>query len=156
MKTQKIIAVFNKEFQTIGFVSVGPEIVLEVTLNANLEQSTDLKKVVETLKTQSPRIRKEEFNKSGVMIDISEIKAENENYITAVAEELKLAGFSAKTIPEILKPILLQISTALSEEQRKSIIGEVINLPNDIEEEAIVEIQKIIESMEIFNKINRV
>ena len=89
-----------------------------------------LNNLVLTLNSSTPRIRSEIVNNGVVSINLEPTKDKSKT-MTAVLEEIKIAGFIAKIIPNFLKKTLIYISLKLTPEQRESILGDLVNPPFD-------------------------
>ncbi|MES3005097.1 MAG: hypothetical protein V4690_03235 [Patescibacteria group bacterium] len=133
--------------KTIAFISLNPIISCELTSSVGLEESVLLRELVSNLSIGFPRIRHDALENDELFSNLDPVSTNSENYMLGVLEELKIVGFIAHIVPVVIKPILMQISLKLTEQQRNGIVGEVVNLPVDIEEETLVELQQIIEDL---------
>jgi hypothetical protein len=145
MQKNQIIAVFNGNLEATAFVGLKPEIYLEVLSTKDADEVNGLKSLVLSLNTRMPKIRKESFDEGIISVDLETVEPTSKHYINGIAEELMMAGFMVKIVPEVIKPIVVYISEKMTKEKREKILGEIVNLPSDIEKEAVAELQNVLE-----------
>jgi hypothetical protein len=145
MQKKQIIIIFNEKSEVIAFVELNPEISIEFTKNANENQISVLRNLVQSLSERMPRVRREVLEGDILSVNLETVKKSDSNYLSGILEEFKIAGFVAQIVPSVLKTLLIQVSEKLTQTQREAVLGEIVNFPHDIEEEALLEFQKIID-----------
>jgi len=139
------IAIFNEVFLPIAFVSVSEKggIVTEVQPGNDVLVS-DLKVLIDSFKIQPPRLKSETVNHYSVSVEMLPVSPKNENFLSAIAEELDRAGFTAKIIPNTLKSLLKYVSLKADPLHRQEIINEIINTTSDISTQELAELEDIL------------
>ena len=141
MDNKQTIAIFADNLRILAFLSLESELKLDVVGYLHKEQKSSIVELIETLKTNPPAIRKENITEEGISVTSEFISAEDTQFLEAVAEELKSIGFIAKVVPKTIKSIIVYISVKLTPEERSKILGDLANLPYEIEENAIKELE---------------
>jgi hypothetical protein len=139
---KNIIAIFDNELRAVAFIDDQ----LNTTIVGYLFKENEIKlvKLLQTLKTKNPKIRQEALNGHNINVSTKAVDRNDPLFLTAVTEELKVAGFIAKIIPEAIKSVLEYISFSFNRQQREKILPDLLNLPSDIEPEAMKELQNIL------------
>lgn len=148
MYNKPIIAFFDSSLRVIGFVVVDDEVKFEETIFCFKNQKNKIDEFVSSLNLRNPRLKKEVIGSDSISVGLEETTNKSE-MITAVSEEFKMAGFFVKIVPDILKEILIFISSKYTLEQREKVLGDLTNLPLDTDEEALKELHDILLEVEV-------
>ena len=136
-----IITILNKDLTVGAFlICQNGSILYEFFGNFQKER---LKNFDDFIKTSNPRLRREINEEEGnkIIMISEEITKEDSHYEDALLGELRGRGFLSVLIPFSLKETLLYLSGKnISYEQRKEVIGDIINLSRE-------ETQKITEAV---------
>lgn len=150
MKPAFMIAIFDIDLKATAFLLVLPdqEISLEFLGSMNEENKTALSALVESFKVTPPRMKSEILNGSEITVGLQPIKPDSGDYLSAVAEELNIAGFAAKILPVVIKSLVIYYSIKLDRKQREVVLADLVNVPSDIDEEAVEQLKSILLDME--------
>ena len=143
MDNKQTIAIFADDLRVLAFLSLEPELKLDVVGYLHKKQKSSIVELIETLKTNLPAIRKENITEEGISVTSEFISTEDTQFLEAVAEEVRAIGFIAKVVPETIKHILVYISVKLTSEERSKILGDLVNLSYEIEEDLVKELEAV-------------
>lgn len=147
MKNYEIIAVFDSFYNIIVFLLFDEKISLEVLDSKEGSQIEIIKKIIDRLKTTSPKLRIS-GNIDGQFSTVAiEVGKDDTRYIDAVCDELIRAGIIAKVVRGSLKQTLKFVSEKMTLEQREKIIPELVNISDDTNPEAISEYEQILKDI---------
>lgn len=142
-----IIAIFEDHLRIVAFVT--SQLAIEIVGYLPKEKEMLLAKVINDLKINKPRVRVEEMNGDTLSVGLNSVDNNSPQFLVAICEELKIAGFNAKVIPEAIKDLLIYMTIKLTVDQREKVLPELINLPFDVEPEAINELQGILFEVDV-------
>jgi uncharacterized small protein (DUF1192 family) len=150
MTSPLLIAIFDDDLKAAAFLSVlpGQEISLETIGNMNEKRITALNALIASFKNSPPRMKSEILNNSEITVGLQQINPGSSNYLPAIAEELNIAGFTAKILPAVLRPILIYYSLKLNRKQREAVLRYLANVSYDIEEQAVEQLKGLLLDME--------
>lgn len=147
--SKQLLAVFDKELRLVGFIGPMPELTLEVCTWVVPEHISIIEDLLRRIKINGARVMVEYESKKGIDVDIEKVFPSDFNYWMGVAEEFRMAGFSTAFVPLTIKQLLLFIHEKFTQEQREKVTGEIVNLPLDIEPEAVSELESIIKELSL-------
>jgi hypothetical protein len=154
----KLIVIIGLDLEAIAFISPQP-LILE-TNGLNQQETVVLNNFINFFKNNYPRLPVESHSNSTHFVDLQVVDKDGKDFIYGLESELKRLGFRAKIISKKIKPLLIFITEKFTFDQRKMVIGELINLSADIDNNTVAEIQKIyqdiIDSVQTGAKANNV
>lgn len=143
MKNKEIIAVLDSLNKFSAFID--ESLTVHYVENENYDLKSKLQSVLDIVKV-SPKIRSEIETDEAHGVGLKSIDKNDDMYFFAISEELNRAGFTTKVIPEIIKNSLIALNSFPNDERLK-LIGDLLNIPNDIEPEAMVELESILKDL---------
>lgn len=144
-QNEKIIAIFDDDLKVIGHLDHNLD--LELTKYVSKDSENKLQQSMQYLEGHLPRIISENITAERLTLDLVSVPKDDDNFLSALEEELKLQGFKVKLMPKVLKPLLLWTSEKLTLEQREGVMGDLVNSPDDLDENAVNELQSILEEL---------
>jgi hypothetical protein len=128
---EKTIAIFDDNFIAVGFIDL-----VNDTLIGIADDKTILKKIRAALlflEQHGPRRRKEfRDDAHNLVVDSEEAKRSDPDYLFVVAETLKGNGVRSVVVPSAIKETVVRLGkAAISGEERKNILGDLIYAPEE-------------------------
>ena len=145
---QKIVAIFNNQLAIAAYLSWFEE-QLQIEL-FDIGFGEDLQNILEAIAEQGPELTEPTFDEKGNSFLISyTIDPGDKRYMSAITEQLNLAGIASFEIDPNLKEALLMLSASkVPYDKRRDILGDIINMsPEHVLQmnDAVGELQKILD-----------
>lgn len=126
MTTNTQIAIFNKEWQSVAFVSANA---LQVLNFCDEQDKSLLAWVLDQLKERDPQLMEPVKDESGCITGFLSVGKGEPRYLEAVRDELKRVGLRAYEVPDVVVPLLIQTSeNPVFNHIRLQIVPEILGL----------------------------
>ena len=128
---ERTIAIFDDNFIAVGFVDLVNGILI-----GTADDKTMLRKInvaLSSLERHGLRRRKEfRDDTKNLTVDSEEVKRSDPDYLFVVAETLKGNDLRAIVVPSVTKETVIRLgNAAISGEERKNILGDLIYAPEE-------------------------